>query len=226
MLIGNMDYDGPEDIPAIVPLFPLPAALLLPRGQMPLNIFEARYLDMIDNALSGGRVVGMVQPRFDMGKIDLEGNPALCSVGCVGRVTAFQESGDGRYLVTLTGVTRFRILDEVTSENSFRLARVTSNEFIADFQTDAGVEKVDRQGLLHVLKEYLDANSLEADWDSISSATTEALVNALSMMSPYGAAEKQALLEAVTLEDRANTLIAITEMELARGGTDGGNTLQ
>lgn len=226
MLIGNADYDGPEDIPAIIPLFPLPTALLLPRGQMPLNIFEPRYLDMIDSALKGSRVIGMVQPRFDRGKVDLEGNPTLCAVGCAGRITAFQETGDGRYLVTLTGIARFRILDEVLSDNSFRLARVTSNEFSDDFQTDAGADKVDRQGLLHVLKEYLDANGLEADWDSISSASTEALVNALSMMSPYGAAEKQALLEAVTLEDRANTLIAITEMELAKGGTDGGNTLQ
>jgi Lon protease-like protein len=221
MLVGNARYEGPRDLPGIIPVFPLPGALLLPRGQMPLNIFEPRYLAMIDAAIRTERVVGMVQPRFDDGPVDLSGNPPLCAVGCAGRVTALQESGDGRYLVTLTGICRFGILAELDAATPYRMCRVSAEAFAADFLVRHGEEGVDREALLSTFRRYLDANDLEADWPSVERASNEALVNALSMMSPYGPAEKQALLEARDLEERAQTLIAITEVALALADPEG-----
>lgn len=226
MLIGNMTYDGPEDIPTVIPLCPLTAVLLLPRGQLPLNIFEPRYVDLIDASLKGGRMIGIVQPNPEQKETDSKDNPSLCSVGCVGRITTFQESGDGRYLVTLTGITRFRILDEVLSDNKFRMARISAGEFHGDFHSEVENEQVNRKLLLETLRKYLDAKELGADWENVTSVSTEALVNALAMMSPFGAQEKQALLEAPTLAERADILVAITEMELAKSGNNGGNTLQ
>ncbi|MGQ4274288.1 LON peptidase substrate-binding domain-containing protein [Terrihabitans sp. B22-R8] len=216
----NTAYHAPSDLPAVLPLFPLPEVLLLPRGEMPLNIFEPRYLAMIDQAISGNRLIGMIQPDFDV----VEDNPAppLVHVGCVGRITAFQETGDGRYLVTLTGVCRFRRRDEVNVDTPYRQFEVDYSEFTGDLVPGAGEDAVDRIALLATLKAYLEANSLEADWSGIRNASNEALVNALSMMSPYGAREKQALLEAPDLKSRADILVAVTEMDLAktRGETD------
>jgi Lon protease-like protein len=221
MRVGNHDYRGPGDLPSVIPVFPLPGALLLPRGHMPLNIFEPRYMAMIDAALRTDRVIGMVQPRFDVGSLDLSGNPPLCEIGCAGRLTAHQETGDGRYLVTLNGITRFRVVEELTGPAPYRLCRVTAEPYAEDFDTDAGEAGVDRATLLATFRRYLDANKLEADWQSVERASNETLVNALSMMSPYGPAEKQALLEAQDLEARAETLIALTEMALARSDGDG-----
>ena len=224
MYAGNKRYDGPGDLPQIVPVFPLPGALLLPRGELPLQIFEQRYVAMVDQALAGDRLVGMIQPVFSATEEDLSGNPELCKIGCVGRITALVESGDGRYHLTLTGVSRFRIVEEIDRKTAYRQARVSFDDFSCDLgEADGG--SVDRTALLNTLKAYLEANNLETDWDSIRKASTEILVNALSMMSPYGPAEKQALLEAPDLKSRAETLIAITEMELARRG-DPGSTLQ
>jgi Lon protease-like protein len=215
MLAGNRSYDGPADLPAVIPVFPLPAALLLPRGQMPLNIFEPRYLAMVDAALAGDRVIGMIQPRPDAG----EAEPLpLCTVGCAGRITAFAETGDGRYRITLTGIARFRALIEVPSKRLFRQFNISADAFAADFVDRSGEAEVDRDGLIETFRRYLEANQLEADWDGVDKASTEALVNALSMMSPFGPAEKQALLEAPDLRTRAETLIALTEMSLREGG--------
>ncbi|PTW63379.1 hypothetical protein C8N35_1011431 [Breoghania corrubedonensis] len=224
MYAGNKRYDGPADLPQIIPVFPLPGALLLPRGELPLQIFEPRYVAMIDAALAGDRLIGMIQPVFATKPEELSGNPELCKVGCVGRITALVESGDGRYHVTLTGVSRFRLIEEIDRKVSYRQARISFDEYAGDLgEADGG--SVDRTALLNTLKAYLEANNLETDWDSIRKASTEILVNALSMMSPYGPAEKQALLEAPDLKARADTLIAITEMELARS-SDPGSTLQ
>lgn len=222
---GNQHYREEGDLPEVVPLFPLSGALLLPGGQMPLNIFEPRYLALFEDAIAGGRVVGMIQPRLD-GALGASGEPELCAVGCLGRITSFTESGDGRYLVNLHGIVRFRILEELAQDGPYRTARVSP--FSADFESGEGADgDVDRDSLLRVFRQYLKANQLEADWDSITRASNETLVNALSMMSPYGAAEKQALLEAPDLRTRAETLIAITEISLAReNGDDGGQTLQ
>jgi Lon protease-like protein len=221
MRVGNYDYRGPADLPAVIPVFPLPGALLLPRGHMPLNIFEPRYMAMIDAVLRTERVIGMVQPRFDVGQLDLAGAPPLCEIGCAGRLTAHQETGDGRYLVTLNGISRFRIVEELPGPAPYRLCRVTAEGYEEDFRADAGETGVDRAMLLSTFRRYLDANKLEADWQSVERASNETLVNALSMMSPYGPAEKQALLEAENLEARAETLIALTEMALARTEGDG-----
>jgi uncharacterized protein len=212
-MTGNRIYTGPDDLPGEIPVFPLTGALLLPRGQLPLNIFEPRYTAMIDAALAGGRVIGMVQPRFDGGARGEDGDgTSLCKVGCAGRLTSFSETGDGRYLVTLTGIARFRITEEVATGTPFRIARVRFDDFASDFVPRAGEQEVDRSGLIRAFRGYLDANNLEADWDSIGRASTESLVNALSMMSPFGAPEKQALLEAPDLRTRADTLVAIAEI--------------
>ena len=221
----NAEYRGPIDLPEVIPVFPLPGALLLPRGQMPLNIFEPRYVAMIDDALRDGhRLIGMIQPdTTHSGDAD---KPALYKVGCVGRITQLAESGDGRYLIELTGVARFRIEQELDVKTLYRQCRVTYAPFTDDFIARKGEEQVDRAALLEALRDFLKANELQADWEGIEKAPNEALVNALSMMSPYGSAEKQALLEAPDLKTRAEVLVALTEIELAKKGSEGEPQLQ
>lgn len=226
MQAGNAIYETIADLPPVLPVFPLSGALLLPRTQLPLNIFEPRYIDMIDAALSGNRLIGMIQPSPDQSGTDPD-KPALAGVGCVGRVTSFQESGDGRYLITLQGVTRFSVVQELKNITAFRQVECDIAPFAHDLHSGEGEDDVDRNGLLNALRDYLDANNLEADWQSVSEAETEVLVNALCMMCPYGDQEKQALLEARDLRIRAETLIAITEMDLARSQNgNGGSILQ
>jgi uncharacterized protein len=222
----NMAYRGPETVPAVIPVFPLPGALLLPRGQMPLNIFEPRYLAMIDDALrSGDRLIGMIQPDPTHPGAD-PNKPHLFQVGCVGRMTQFAESGDGRYLIQLTGVARFRIEGELSVTTPYRQCKVTYQPFVDDFTPRMGEDEVDRKALLRALTSFLKANNLKADWEGIENAPNEALVNALAMMSPYDAAEKQAMLEAPDLKTRAEILVAVTEIELAKSKTPGETPLQ
>ncbi|UTD27051.1 LON peptidase substrate-binding domain-containing protein [Bradyrhizobium sp. WD16] len=221
----NVEYRGPIDLPKVIPVFPLSGALLLPRGQMPLNIFEPRYLAMVDDALRDGhRLIGMIQPD----EVHSPGSehPALFQVGCIGRITQLAESGDGRYILELTGVSRFKVIDEIAVTTPYRQCRVAYDEFIDDFTARKGEEEVDREGLLVALRQFLKANRLKVDWEGIDSAPNEALVNALAMMSPYGVAEKQALLEARDLKTRAEILIAVTEMDLAKKKTSGDPPLQ
>ena len=221
----NAQYRRPIDLPEVIPVFPLPGALLLPRGQMPLNIFEPRYLAMIDDSLRDGhRLVGMIQP--DIVHAGKKGEPPLFSVGCVGRITQLAESGDGRYLLELTGVARFRIEQELPVKTAYRQCRVSYMPFTDDFIARKGEDAVDREAVLTALRAFMKANDLKADWEGIDQAPNEALVNALSMMSPYGAAEKQALLEAPDLKTRAELLVAITEIELAKKNTEGEPQLQ
>jgi uncharacterized protein len=219
----NAVYHGPADLPDVIPVFPLPGALLLPRGQMPLNIFEPRYLAMIDDALrSGQRLIGMIQP--ETAHPGPEQKPNLYKVGCVGRITQFAETGDGRYLLQLTGVSRYRVEQELPVTTLYRQCRVTFEPFADDFVARKGEDAVDRKAVLHALTDFLKANKLKADWKGIEQAPNEALVNALAMMSPYGSAEKQALLEAPDLKTRAEILVAVTEIELAKTQSDGGET--
>lgn len=220
----NAVYSGPEDCPAVIPLFPLAGALLLPRGQMPLNIFEPRYLSMIDDALRTHRVIGMIQPETENGRQSQV--PPLLQVGCVGRITQFAETGDDRYVITLTGVSRFRLEEELSVTTPYRQGRVGYGDFVVDFEARAGEGEVDRAGLLKALRSFAKANELKIDWKGVNEAPNEALVNALSMMCPFGPREKQALLEAPSLKSRAEVLVAITEIELARGGSDPETTLQ
>ena len=220
----NADYRGPAELPPVIPVFPLAGALLLPRGQMPLNIFEPRYLAMVDDALADRhRLIGMIQP--DTAHPGPEDRPNLYKIGCVGRITQLAESGDGRYLLELTGVARFRIEEELAVLTPYRQCRVTYQPFADDFIARKGEEAVNREELLKTLSDFLKANKLKADWEGIEKAPNEALVNALAMMSPYGSAEKQALLEAPDLKTRAEILVAVTEMELAKS-TDGETKLQ
>ena len=221
----NAVYRRPMDLPEVIPVFPLSGALLLPRGQMPLNIFEPRYLAMIDDAMRDGhRLIGMIQP--DPGHPAPQDKPALYKTGCVGRITQLAESGDGRYLIQLTGIARFRIEQEMEVTTAYRQCRVNYFPFANDFTARLGEEEVDRKAVLQALTAFLKANNLKTDWEGIENAPNEALVNALAMMSPYGAAEKQALLEAPDLKTRAEILIAVTQIELAKKSTGGETPLQ
>lgn len=221
----NAEYRGPTDLPATIPMFPLAGALLLPRGQMPLNIFEPRYLAMIDDALRDGhRLIGMIQP--ESAHESARAKPQLFKIGCVGRITQFAESGDGRYIIELTGVARFRIEDELKVKTDYRQAKVTYAPFTEDFVARKGEDEVDREALLRALTDFMKVNDMKADWEDIEQAPTEALVNGLSMMSPYGPPEKQALLEAPDLKTRAELLIAITEIEIAKKYIEGEPQLQ
>jgi Lon protease-like protein len=223
MQAGNVHYRTGKDIPATLPVFPLSGVLLLPGGRLPLNIFEPRYLQMMDDAIAGDRLIGMIQPQLE-GDLRDDGEPELCEAGCIGRLTSFAESGDGRYLIALEGVCRFRLGEELAVKTPYRQCRIMP--FVGDLSDDPTGKEIDRLGLLKAFRAYLEANELEADWDSVSRAENAMLVNALSMMAPYGAAEKQALLEAPDLKTRADTLIAITEMVLARKNSEFGSSLQ
>jgi uncharacterized protein len=218
---SNVTYHGPDAMPGRIPVFPLTGALLLPRGQMPLNIFEPRYMAMIDDAMRGDRLIGMVQPEGEGG-----GQPSLFKVGCAGRITQLAESGDGRYLLTLTGIARFRVGSELATTTLYRQVIAEWGGFAQDYTPRFGEEEVDRDSILKALKSFSKANSVQIDWDSVKQAPNEALVNALAMMCPYGPREKQALLEAPQLKDRAEMLVAITEIELAKSAGGSERTLQ
>ena len=186
----NAEYRGPSDLPEIIPVFPLPGALVLPRGQMPLNIFEPRYLAMVDDSVPGRpSPIGMIQP--DVSHSPDEAHPKLFQVGCVGRITQLAESGDGRYILELTGITRFKVIAEQTALTQYRQCKVDYFPYLDDFTARKGEQAVDREGLLKALTEFLEANNLKVDWgEGIENAPNEALVNALAMMSPDGPPEK------------------------------------
>jgi len=208
-------YRRPEDLARRIPVFPLAGALLLPRADLPLNIFEPRYLALIDHALAGDRLIGMIQPSRD----DAQGDaPALMKVGCVGRITAWSETPDDRMLITLTGVSRFQIVDELDVDTPFRQVIANYHPFAADLAIGTGAAEVNRPALLKVFRDYLDANNMSADWREVDSAPTEVLVNTLSLLAPYPPQEKQALLEAPDLKTRADVLVALTEVALGKMG--------
>lgn len=204
------------DLPEVLPVFPLSEALLLPRGRLPLNVFEPRYLAMFDDALkSDHRLIGMIQPA------DHNDPPALRLIGCAGRIVSFSETEDGRYLVVLAGVSRFRVEAELDGFTPYR--RIAPNW--APFARDLGAadvdEAFDRAGFMRLLKRYFRASGLSTDWDSLKEADEETLVNSLSMLCPYSAEEKQALLEAPRLSDRRESLTALMEFAIASRGDDG-----
>ena len=205
--------------PETLPLFPLAGALLLPGGQLPLNIFEPRYLAMVDAALAGDRLIGMIQPRESM----TAERPPLYNAGCAGRITSFAETDDGRYLINLTGTRRFRLADELASDTPYRLARPDWAAFEVDARKDKTADEIDRDELLDALRDYLDTEHLEIEWEKAAEASAEALVVSLAMGCPFPPNEKQALLEAKTLAEQAHCLTAL--MALA-GGEDDGAPLQ
>jgi Lon protease-like protein len=221
----NAEYRGPGELPELLPVFPLAGALLLPRGQMPLNIFEPRYLAMVDDAFRDGhRLIGMIQPDVTHSRSEAE--PALFRVGCVGRITQLAESGDGRYILELTGISRFKVVEEIEVLTPYRQCKVDYFPYADDFVARKGEEDVNREALIDTLRAFLKVNNLKVDWEGVESAPNEALVNALAMMSPYGAPEKQAMLEAPDLKTRAEILVAVTEMDLAKKRTSGDPPLQ
>jgi Lon protease-like protein len=199
-----------EDLPTKIPIFPLTGILLLPHGKLPVNIFEPRYLNMITAALAGHRMIGLIQPTGPN-----EGDqPDIYKTGCAGRITSFNESEDGRYLVTLSGLIRFDLAEELPLRDGYRVAVPDWSPYCDDLaeETSAGV---DRDRMLRALKGYFTVNDVDANWDAIKDTTTDRLVNALAMMCPFQPSEKQALLEALSLGDRANVMVALLEMALA-----------
>ena len=230
-------YRSIRDVPGTLPVFPLRGAIVLPRAALPLNIFEPRYLEMFNDMLAGDRLVVIVQPARAPGPTNDNEEEAetespqsasvqLRSVGCIGRLSAFQELEDGRMVVSLTGVARCRLLEETVTRKPYRVFRIAMDKFAEDLIAGAGEQLVPRDALLEALKRFLAARNLKADWQSINRSGTEALVNSLSLMSPYGPEEKQALLEADSLKARAEMLIALAEMEIAAQGGTPGSTLQ
>jgi uncharacterized protein len=223
--MGFLDqYRTPADLPRRLKVFPLPGALLLPHAELPLNIFEPRYLAMIEDALASDRLVGMIQPDDDAA--DLSGSPALKQVGCVGRITSFAETPDGRILTTLSGICRFTIVKECASDKPYRQVEADFSGFERDLVEGDEDDGVDRTSLIKVFRDYLAANDMSADWDQVRAASTEALVNTLAVLAPHAPRDKQALLEAKDLKSRADVLIALTEMALARQGSGPASGLQ
>ncbi len=213
-----MRYRKIDEIPRQIPLFPLPGALLLPRGTLPLNIFEPRYLTMLRDCLKKDKVIGLIQPRG-------EAEGALYEIGCAGRVTGFREAGQARQLISLTGICRFRLIHETPRRFSYREGEVDYAPFQQDLIENLGEDEVKRKALLEVLKRYLDRHHMRMDWPTLRRTSNETLVTMLAMISPYGAAEKQAMLEARTLSRRCDILIALTEMLLAEARPMPGKTL-
>jgi Lon protease-like protein len=208
----------PADLPPHLPLFPLSGALLLPYSHRPLNIFEPRYVEMIDQALSGHRLIGLIQPE-DETEESPRGRAPLQKIGTVGRLTHWEENGEGRYFIILEGITRFELTSELTVMTPFRQGVIAADRFALDFERAYGEEGVDRLRFLKMMKDYAEFANFDLNWDEINKTGTADLVNFACMVSPYGAKEKQALLEAQSLGDRAETLIAMAEYEMARGGT-------
>lgn len=230
-------YSTLEALPGSIAVFPLRGAILLPRAGLPLNIFEPRYLAMFDDALKGDRLITIVQPDLRQMETDPRltfaasdspaGSVPLRHIGTIGRITAFQELDDGRMIVSLAGIARCTLGKETTAGTLYRSFDISAQDYASDLTPGTGEDDVPRDELLAALKAFLQARNLNADWSQISRLPNEPLVNSLAVMSPYGPEEKQALLEARSLKERADILIALAQMELASsGGSDSGSTLQ
>ena len=214
---------APADLPEAIPVFPLPMALLLPRARLPLNIFEPRYLAMLDDTMkSEHRLIGMVQPYENSGT-----PPKLRTIGCAGRVTSLSETEDGRYLIALTGVARFRSKRELEGFAPYRRIEPDWTDFHGDLSGPEDDPAFDRDGFLEKLQKYFRLAQLSSDWSSLREAQTEMLINSLSMLCPFTVEEKQALLETVDLTERRETLTALIDFAVAGGpGGDEGPALQ
>ncbi|HEY8002885.1 MAG TPA: LON peptidase substrate-binding domain-containing protein [Phenylobacterium sp.] len=217
-------YRRIADLPQLIPAFPLDGALLLPGGDLPLQIFEPRYLNMIDDVMAGDRIVGMIQTRPGGDRM----RPSLTDVGCAGRVTSYAETSDGRYLITLTGVCRFDAGEELFVPSPYRQLRARYDRFEADLaeHPDTQAPEAARSRFARALKRYLNRRELDIDWETAHSAPLEALVTSLAMGLPFGSAEKQALLEAPTLSGRFETLSTLLEIDGVDDGDDEGHSLQ
>jgi uncharacterized protein len=215
-------YHTIAELPETLPVFPLAGALLLPRIELPLNIFEPRYLAMFEAGLKTDRLIGMIQPVMS----DASDKPALVRVGCAGRITSFTETQDNRLLIGLTGVCRFEVTAEKKVKTPYRQCMVSYDGFAADLALENQSRLVDRDAVIASFRQYLEANDMTANWDEVNRIPTEQLVNTLSQMAPYPATEKQALLEAPDLKARADMLIALTELALSKQAKGTAKTLQ
>ena len=202
-------------LPDVIPLFPLAGVLMLPRTHLPLNIFEPRYLAMTRDALTHDRVIGMVQPRDPE---DSGFEPPIYATGCLGRITDHRDTPDGRILITLTGLARFEIVEELARTTPYRKALVSYDRFAGDGEPGGGLAKGKRARFEAALKDYLDARGLKADWDALSTAPDDRLVDAMATICPFDPSEKQALLEAGDLTTRAETMIALMDFALRERG--------
>lgn len=201
-----------DDLPRVIPIFPLAGALLLPRGNLPLNIFEPRYLAMVRDGLEGDRLIGMIQP---LDPEDTRSEPPIYSVGCLGRIHEHRDLPDGRILITLNGVSRFEVREELSRTTPYRKVLVDYDRFADDCRVVETIAREDRAALLADLKRFFHCRGLSPDWDAITQAPDETLVNALAMICPFEASEKQALLEAPTLDDRARTMSTLMTFAIA-----------
>jgi Lon protease-like protein len=215
-------YRRAADLPQVIPVFPLDGALLLPHADLPLQIFEPRYLNMVDDAMAGDRLIGMVQTRTGGDRA----RPNLANVGCVGRITSYAETSDGRYLITLTGVCRFNVGQELSSRTPYRQVRSEYAPYEADLGAATPSPLMDRQRFAKALKSYLNHRELDVDWDTANNAPIEALVNSLAMGLPFSTAEKQALLEAPDFTERYKALIALLEIDALDDGDDESHPVQ
>jgi Lon protease-like protein len=204
-----------DELPKVVSVFPLEGALLLPGGRLPLRIFETRYLNMVEDALAGERLIGMVQPCEES---EEQGSVKVYRTGCAGRITAFNETDEGHYLITLTGLIRFMIDDELPPQRGYRRVVPCFECFRADLDEDNG--RIDRIDLLDALSVYFESNDIEGDWAAIEETADEKLVTSLAMICPFKPPEKQALLEAATLPERAATMTTILRMSVHERDAD------
>lgn len=219
MTIGG--YQKASDLPGVIPVFPLPGVLLLPGAELPLNIFEPRYLNMIDDAMGGRRLIGMIQSFGGDGP-----KTALAPIGCAGRITGYSETGDGRYLITLTGVCRFKVLGEVPALTPYRQVSPDFSAFEADLAAIPEAVRADRKAFLEALRVYLMRRGLSLDWETAREAPVDALVGSLSMALPFSPVEKQALLEAPDGQDRYEALMTLLAIDAAQSDDDAPPSVQ
>ncbi len=213
--------DQSLDLPQVIPVFPLDGALLLPGGELPLRIFEPRYLNMIDDVMAGDRMIGMIQTKGGE-----RARPNLAGVGCAGKITSFNETSDGTYLITLTGVCRFAIGDELSVRTPYRQVRAAFDAYAVDLDEDSDAIGFDRTRFGRALKTYLNRRELDIDWESAKVAPLDSLVTSLAMGLPFGPAEKQALLEAPSLAARCEALTALLEIDALEGDDDTPHSIQ
>lgn len=220
---GPATYDTTDDLARVIPVFPLSRTIMLPRARLPLNIFEPRYLAMVDGALAGERLIGMIQPRTS--EFERE-RPPLFDVGCAGRIVQFSETGDGRYLITLAGVCRFRVARELSTTTPYRQVEADWAGFEDDLSPDDSELPFERESLIDSLRTYFTKFGQPMDWQALRDAPAEAVVGSLASICPFSAEEKQALLEAPDLKTRAEILTGLIEMAIVSGTTGRKGPLQ
>lgn len=209
MQAGNSKYISATDLPDHIAIFPLPSVLILPGGYLSLNVFESRYLELVEDAIAGNRLIGIIQLLPEQRNKSL---PDLYLMGCIARIVSFSETGDGSLAISLQGICRFKRIEEITTTKPYRLLKIAPQ--LNDLNDSRDQDNSYRETLLNAFSDYLEAHELEADWESIVQASSETLVNALSISAPFGTAEKQALLEAPNIKARAEILIALAERSI------------